>query len=861
MSEEREKVRHLLVIEDLQGQQIIPLQEITYLLGRDSRNAIVLRDPSVSRQHAILLRVTVPEEECRFRIIDGDLKGKKSTNGLLVNGTKCSFRDLQHGDFIEFGKQAHAQYCAISNLLDQELADLCAKKDLSRLLSNSSNPFETVVVPDATLERDGESALVRLASYPELIPNPITEMDLDGNVTYLNPAAAHKFPKLREMGTQHPLLAHLSTAVQNQDNSFIREVEIDGEIFEQFVYYLPESELIRTFVVREITEQKQAHLALRQRDKLLQAVAEATNCLLAEMDYTTAINQALTVLGQATEADCVYFESHPTTEERLLKLECFWTRTTVEWTNDWRNQSEKTPELSRWCKILASGQIVRGLTEDFPAAERKRLTHSQIHSLMFVPLQLDGQFWGAIGLIDCQPRHWSQYEESALLTMAASISGAHQRQQVEQKNLYRANHDLLTQLPNRQRFNEQLGQALSAAARYEETLAVMFLDLDRFKTINDTLGHTLGDQLLRNVAQRLRDSVRAEDMVARWGGDEFIILLPRLIEVEEATQVATRILHAFSEAFQLDGHELSVSASLGIALFNEDSPDAKTLVQHADTALYWAKEQGRDRYEIYSASENSQAAKFLALEKSLRHALQQKEFVLYYQPRINLETKQIVGMEALLRWQSPEMGLVAPSIFIPVAEESGLIVPLGEWALREACAQNQAWQSEGLPPLKMAVNLSPKQFLQPNIVEKIANILAQTGLKPEFLELEITETTALHDLSLTQTILEKLEQMGIDVSIDDFGTGHSSLSRLQLLPLHNLKIDQSFIRELFTNAKVAPIVKAIVSLGQSLGLKLTAEGVETEEELEFLRSIHCDDVQGFFFHRPISAEQATELMG
>ena len=857
MSEEREKVRHLLILEDLQGQRIIPLQEITYLLGRDFRNSIVLRDPSVSRQHAILLRVTVPSEDYHFRLIDGDLKGKRSTNGLLVNGTRLSFRDLQHGDFIEFGKQAHAQYCAISNLSDQELTDICARGDLSRLLADSSNPFETVVVSNATLERDGASALVRLASYPELIPNPITEMDLDGIVTYLNPAAAHRFPKLREMGTQHPLLAELPTAVQNQDNSLLREVEIDGEIFEQFVYYLPESDLIRTFVVREITEQKQAELALRQRDRLLQAVAEATTCLLTEMDYATAINQALAVLGQATEADCVYFESHPT-EERL-KLEFYWTRTAVEWTT-WQNPSEQTPELSRWCEILASGQMICGLTQDFPAAEQKRLAHAQIHSLILVPLQLDERLWGAIGFLDCQPRHWSKHEESALLTMAASISAAHQRQQVEQKNLYRANHDLLTQLPNRQRFNEQLGQALSAAARYQETLAVMFLDLDRFKIINDTLGHTLGDQLLQKVAQRLRDSVRAEDIVARWGGDEFIMLLPRLIEEEEAAQVATRILHAFSEDFQLDSHELCVSASLGIALFNEDSPDLETLIQHADTALYWAKEQGRDRYEIYSASENRQAAKFLSLEKSLRRALEREEFVLYYQPRINLKTKQIIGMEALLRWQSPEMGLVAPSIFIPVAEETGLIVPLGEWALKTACIQNQTWQSAGLPPLKMAVNLSPKQFLQPNLIETIARILDETGLKSEFLELEITETAALKDLSLTQTILEKIEQMGIAIAIDDFGTGHSSLSRLQLLPIHNLKIDQSFIRELSINDKVAPIIKAIVALGQSLGLKLTAEGVETQAELDFLSSIHCDDVQGFFFHRPISAQQATELI-
>jgi diguanylate cyclase (GGDEF)-like protein len=444
--------------------------------------------------------------------------------------------------------------------------------------------------------------------------------------------------------------------------------------------------------------------------------------------------------------------------------------------------------------------------------------------------------------------------------MAASITGARQRQQVEEKIRYQALHDMLTGLPNRLLFDEMLNKALPNASRKGESLAVIFLDLDRFKVINDTLGHTLGDKLLKEVAQRLNDSLRKGDTVARWGGDEFIILLPRVNNIEEVTQVAERILQTLENAFHLQGHELYISASLGIALLDSNSPNAETLIQHADTALYHAKDKGRNNYQFYSVSLSSKNPELLTLEKSLRYALERKEFSLYYQPRVSIATGEITGMEALLRWQHPDMGLVAPSVFIPLAEQSGLIVPIGEWVLRTACRQNKAWQDAGLPPLMMAVNLSLKQFWQPQLVETVAKILQQTGLEPHFLELEITETTAIEDLEFTRTVLQDLQQMGVHLSIDDFGTGHSSLSRLQLLPLHNLKIDKSFVQDLTHDVKVAHIIKAIVSLGRNLGLRLTAEGVENEEELEFLRSIHCEDVQGFLFYRPLSAQKATEIL-
>jgi diguanylate cyclase (GGDEF)-like protein len=868
---EREKIRHLLLLQDLRGQRTIPLYEATYSLGRDSRNAIVLRSPSVSRQHAILLRVTVPDtDKYGFRIVDGNFKGKRSTNGLFVNGAKCFSHNLQHGDVIAFGNhQVQAKYYAISNLSEKAFSESCQVDNLSDFLleqANPANPFETLIVPDPGFEGASEAALTRLASFPELIPNPIIEMDLEGKVTYSNPAAARKFPRLREIGNQHPILAELLSAVQNQEgNSFVREVEVRGEIFEQSVHYLPESDLIRTFIIREITEQKQAEAELRQRDRLLQAVAEATNYLLAEMNYETAINRALAVLGEAATVDRVYLfqnHPHPITEEMAMSLQFEWTNISADTTHHhWQNHPYQSSGLDRWYTTLSRGESISGIAEEFPSSEQEFLAQNKIRSLLLVPLRLEEEFWGYLGFADCtSQRHWSRHEESTLLTMAASISGARQRQQVEAKIRYQALHDLLTGLPNRLRFNEILATALHKVTGDQESLAVIFLDLDRFKIINDTLGHTLGDQLLQKVAQRLRDSLKTGDTVARWGGDEFTILLPCITHIEEVTQVAQKILQALENAFHLQGHELYISASLGIALLNDNSPNAETLIQHADAALYYAKDEGRNNYQFYSDSLSAKTPELLSLEKSLRHALEREELTVHYQPRVNIATGKITGMEALLRWHHPEMGIVAPSVFIPLAEESGLIVPIGEWVLRKACSQNKAWQAAGLPPLTIAVNLSLKQFRQPQLVETVARILTETELEPHFLELEITETIAIEDLHFTTNVLKNLEQMGVCLSIDDFGTGHSSLSRLQLLPIHNLKIDTSFIRELCIDEKVAHIIQAIVTLGRNLGLRLTAEGVEKPEQLEFLKSIQCDDVQGFLFYRPLSAEKATEIL-
>ena len=867
---ETEKIRHLLVVQDPKGQRTLPLLEATYSLGRDLRNAIVLYSPSVSRQHAILLRVTIPNtDQYGFRIIDGNFQGKKSTNGLFVNGNKCLHHNLQNGDVIAFDSHTQAKYYVITNLSEQIFSESCGTGDLSNFLSgkvNSVSHVSKAIMENINFEAASETALARLASFPELIPNAIIEMDLAGRVTYLNPAAAAKFPNLRQIGQEHPILTQLLTAVKNQaQNSFVREVTIGNQIFEQSVHYLPESDLIRTFIIREITEQKQAELELKQRDRLLQAVAEAANYLLAEMNYDLAIEKALAALGEATNVERVYLfqnHPHPVSGEMSISMQCEWIKSGAETSHShWQNQSYQTPGLERWYSKLFQGETISDFTQIFSPEEQKLLMGDHIKSLLFVPLRLETQFWGCLGLVECKSeRYWSKHEESSLITMAASISGARQRQQIEEKIRYQAMHDLLTGLPNRLRFNDILNQGIQKIIQPEESIAVMFLDLDRFKIINDTLGHTVGDDLLKIVAQRIRDTIRIEDVVARWGGDEFTIFLPRVTEIPPIIQIAENILQTLEDAFYINGHELYISSSIGIALLGKDSPDAETLIQHADAALYYAKNEGRNNYQFYKESLSQKNPELLNLEKNLRHAMKRKELMLYYQPRVNITTGKITGMEALLRWNHSEMGVISPAVFIPLAEKSGLIISIGEWALRQACIQNKAWQDAGYQPITIAVNLSPQQFDQPKLVEILTDILTETQLKPEFLELEITETTAIADINFTTTALQNLAEMGLLLSIDDFGTGYSSLNRLQVLPFHNLKIDQSFIKELTTDPKVAHIIQAIVTLGQSLGLRLIAEGVEHPAELEFLRSIHCDEVQGYLLYRPLSVEQATEVL-
>jgi diguanylate cyclase (GGDEF)-like protein len=434
------------------------------------------------------------------------------------------------------------------------------------------------------------------------------------------------------------------------------------------------------------------------------------------------------------------------------------------------------------------------------------------------------------------------------------------REQAEASIRHQAYHDALTALPNRVLFNDRLALGLAHAKRYSQRVGVLFLDLDRFKLINDTAGHATGDQLLRSVAERLTSLLRKSDTVARMGGDEFMLICPELARSEDAAVIAQKVLQVLEPPFQLDGQEYYATASIGVSVYPLDSEDADTLIKHADTALYRAKDQGRNSYQLYSPAMNAKARERLLLTTSLRRALERDELAVHYQPQIDLRDGAVVGAEALVRWRHPDLGMVAPAQFIPLADESGLIVPIGEWVLRTACAQNKAWQTAGFPPLRVAVNLSGRQFRDKNLIDRVLRVLQETGLEPRYLEIELTEGNVMQDPEVATATLKRLSQIGVTISVDDFGTGYSSLGYLKRFPLHTLKIDQCFVRNITEDRDNAAITTAIVAMAQSLKLLVIAEGVETEAELGFLRALRCDGMQGYLFSRPLDAAAFTALL-
>ena len=490
--------------------------------------------------------------------------------------------------------------------------------------------------------------------------------------------------------------------------------------------------------------------------------------------------------------------------------------------------------------------VIVGLSEDEQLATAQRnmrsyLWRAAIGSVLLILLTT------ILGRMSWQLARGRLRENEAKLTHALRVE-------------YLAYHDGLTTLPNRSLFNRLLTQAISQAQRNNKQLAVAFIDLDRFKQINDTLGHEAGDALLKEVASRLKGCLRDSDIVARLGGDEFVVLLTELSDEKFAATVAQKLLIAIAQPFVLLGQDFRVTASIGISTYPQDGHDEQTLTKNADIAMYQAKEDGKNEFQFYSEKLNANSLERLTLESSLRHALERREFQLYYQAKRDIASGQITGMEALLRWQHPDLGMLAPMQFIPVAEETGLILPIGRWVINTACLQNVAWQKQGLARVSIAVNLTARQFFDEYLVRDLASILKSTGMQGRLLEIEIHESLLIHDTEKTLQILTGLKAMGIRIAIDDFGAGYSSLTTLQRFPLDTIKIDRSFIKDITSVGEHSDLTTAIMAMGRSLSLTVVAQGVETKEQADFLREHSCDELQGFYCNKPVSAQQFTELL-
>ncbi|MCC7201592.1 MAG: EAL domain-containing protein [Nitrospirae bacterium] len=451
-------------------------------------------------------------------------------------------------------------------------------------------------------------------------------------------------------------------------------------------------------------------------------------------------------------------------------------------------------------------------------------------------------------------------DEDGNLTGFISVISDITERKIEEDAIFKmAYHDQLTGLPNRALLMDRLNHVLEEGKRYNKLAAILFLDLDNFKNINDTMGHTEGDNLLRNVVRRVKKHVRSSDTMARHGGDEFVILIQDIQKVENITKVIEKIYSEFEEPFTLNSQEFFVTTSIGISVFPDDGEEAETLLKHADVAMYRAKEEGKNTYQFYTPAMNAKTMEIVKTHSMLHKALKNEEFVLHYQPQINIVTGEITGIEALVRWQSPERGLVFPGTFIPLAEDSGLIVPLGEWVLSEACAQNMFWQEKGLKPVSISVNLSMRQLKQKDFSDTVKRILKDSRLEPGYLEFEVTESMVMGDVRSAMEIFHELKAIGIRLSIDDFGTGYSSFEYLKQLPIDMLKIGMPFVRNIALNPDDAAIAKAIVEVAHIMGLDVIAEGVETAEQLAILIDLNCNKIQGYLLSKPIPSSNALEV--
>ena len=805
--------RHILVIEDPTFKKTVILDNPTYSVGRHSSNDIVFSSAKTSRYHATFLRRTdVKSNSYSYWILDGDLQGNRSRNGIFVNEKKCLVHELKHGDIIKFSNDVKARYHILSDFSEilENIDDIIPGENNSTELQINKQRIignkETIIAIYEDEQAEDSVDGAKSASFAELNPHPIIESDLDGNITYLNSAAIMNFKNIYQQGASHPLLKGLNDKCNNTNgNLFVREVQVSERFFQQTVHYLPENKIIRSYLL-DLTEKKQLEENLQQQEQVYQNFLQQT---------TEGIMLVESLTRKVIEVNHVCCDLLGYSSEEMLQM----TFDDLSWD---RENLGKTIQ-----RVLTEKRSYSG---EYTFFKQNNSTVSLHANLSLV---------NSVG-------------KEKLCVILRSIKGQNQTVDfLEEK---------ISNLPNQTLFKQQLVTAIANANRSEKLIGVMYLNLVPYTEVSQTLEKKISNQLLFNFGERLKACLRAGDTVTYWGEDRFALLMPEISGVEEAAKIAQRIIDGLQQSFKIGEHQLDLETNIGIAIYPQNGDNAEPLMKNAEIAFSRAKVQSDRGYEFYSSTMNSQASVFLNLENLLQNALERDEFLLYYQPQVNVNSGNIQGIEALLRWDNPELGLVSPVSFMKLAEQTGLIIPIGEWVLRNACLQNKIWQSKGLPPLRVSVNLSNLQFQQPNLPALVAQILNDTELEAHLLELEISATTLMQNGEYASQILHQLRDLGVNISIDDFTSGFSCLHYLKRFPFDTLKIDQSFIKELRNNPQDLAIISALVELGKGFNLRVVAEGVETRQQIELLRHARCDQMQGFWFSRPLAPEDATKLL-
>ncbi|MBF2058112.1 MAG: EAL domain-containing protein [Cyanobacterium sp. T60_A2020_053] len=810
--------QHILTIEYDNKTKNIGLSNDVYSIGRHSSNSIVIYDTTISRYHCTILPVKYKDSKGKevFWIIDGDLKGNRSANGIFVNGDKCLSHELKSGDIINIGSGGvKASY----NIIQK-----------GEIVISEDNLFEDEIFVDTNIKTihiiDSDSIekqtyftkeglpfveqIIYLLSQQQTIAFYATfDVNSERQIINSNTVFRTKFPDFRSKYHDNPFLKNLSEDLSSNESQIIlREIEYDDKNLTQLAFYNENKTVIKNYLF-EFNQHEKVERALRESEEKYRAVVRQISEGIILIDPFSK---------QILEANNAYCSLTGYTNQEILSLKIY--------------------DLVA-VDAEVTDSIIRKIHRDRLDLIQESLHRCQDGSLIPVEVSMSVIYYSAKEVI------------------CYAVRDITERKISEEMLRYQACHDVLTELGNRNLFNEQLYKAIANAQRYKHQMAILFIDLDRFKNINDTLGHEIGDKFLKNVAKRLHKCLRTADVIARWGGDEFTILLSEISHSRDASVVARRILNSLKKPFQIIDYQLYASLSIGIAIYPQDGDNPDTLLKNADIALYRTKEEGGNHYQYYLPSMNHQRTELLQIESYLYDALENNELELCYQPQIDITKGEVVAMEALIRWQHPQLGKVTPSNFIPIAEETGLIIPIGEWVISQACRQGKIWQDLGYYNLSVAVNLSPRQFQQRNFVNVVKNILIETGLSPQFLEVEVTETMIIQDPNLGKQILSQLSDLGILVTMDDFGTGYSSLSYLKQFPFKKIKIDQSFVRELKNNQEDLAIISAILILGKGLNLEVVAEGVETEDQLTLLRDLKCEQMQGYFFSQPLDVNEAN----